>query len=64
MAHTLRFTVTVELERESGKFAPRDEMADFIIGELEGVDPGTIDGIGADGESSYTVNSWGVEYVE
>jgi hypothetical protein len=61
MAHTFKFTVTVELERESGKFASRDEMAEAIRDEIEGADPGSVYGIGADGESSYTVNSWEVE---
>jgi hypothetical protein len=60
MAHTFTFTVTVELARESGKFAGRDEMADAIRDALEGADPGSVDGIGADGESSYTVESWDV----
>lgn len=64
MTHTLRFTVTVELERESGKFASRDEMAEQIRDELEGVDPGELSGLGADGESVYRVESWEVEDAE
>jgi hypothetical protein len=60
MAHTFTFTVTVELERESGKFAGRDEMAEQIRDALEGADPGSVDGIGADGDSTYTVNAWDV----
>lgn len=61
MAHTFTFTVTVELERETGKFATRDEMAEAIIEWLEAADEGTIDGIGADGESTYNTTSWQVE---
>ncbi len=60
MAHTFTFTVTVTLERESGKFAPRDEMADELISWLENADEGSVSGIGADGDSEYTVTSWEV----
>jgi hypothetical protein len=59
MAHTFTFTVRVELSRESGKFASRDEMAEALRDELEG--PGSVYGIGADGDSTYTVESWDVE---
>ena len=61
MAHHFTFTVTVELERTEGKFAGRDEMAEAIIDALEGADPGSVDGIGADGMSSYDVTDWAVE---
>jgi hypothetical protein len=61
MAHVLKFTVTVTLDRESGKFAPRDDMAEALISELEGADPGYVSGIGADGDSEYVVSSWEVE---
>ncbi|WP_047523900.1 hypothetical protein [Microbacterium sp. ZOR0019] len=61
MSHRFTFTVTVELEREEGKFAARDEMADQLREWLEGADEGTVSGIGADGESSYAVTSWEVE---
>lgn len=61
MAHTFTFTVTVEVERESGKFAARDEISEQITEWLEGADEGSIDGIGADGESSYSTISWTVE---
>lgn len=58
MAHRFKIIVEVEINRESGKFASRDEMADAIIDAIEGADPGSIDGIGADGDSCYTVDSW------
>jgi hypothetical protein len=61
MAHHFTFTVTVELERESGKFASRDEMAESIIGEIESMDPGYVSGIGADGDSEYQITNWEVE---
>lgn len=61
MSHRFTFTVTVELEREEGKFAGRDEMAEEIIGWLENADEDTIYGIGADGESTYNTTLWEVE---
>lgn len=61
MAHKFTFSVTVDLEREEGKFASRDEMAEAIIEWLEGADEGAIYGIGADGESTYNTVSWEVE---
>jgi hypothetical protein len=61
MAHRLTFTVSVELERTEGKFASRDEMAEQIIDALESADPGSVDGIGADGMSSYETVAWEVE---
>ncbi|MFD5864377.1 hypothetical protein ACFWGP_05460 [Agromyces sp. NPDC127015] len=64
MAHRFTFTVTVEVERTTGKFAARDEMADAIREELEGSDPGGLYGLGADGESEYDVTSWEVDEAE
>lgn len=61
MAHKFTFTVTVELEREEGKFASREEMADAIREWLEGADEGSIYGLGADGESTYATASWEVD---
>lgn len=61
MAHKFTFTVTVEVEREEGKFASREEMAEAIIEWLESADEGSIDGIGADAESTYTTTLWEVE---
>jgi len=59
MAHTFSLTVTVELERESGKFMSRDEMEEQLREAIEGADPGTVDG-GPDGDSTYEVTSWEV----
>lgn len=61
MAHTFTFTVTVEVEQEAGKFATRDEISELLREWLEGADEGTIDGIGADGESTYSTTAWEVE---
>lgn len=61
MAHTFVFTVTVEVERDSGKFASRDDIAEQLRDELERADPGTVSGVGADGSSEYTVTRFEVE---
>jgi hypothetical protein len=55
------FTVAVEVERDEGKFAARDEVAEQIAEALEQADPSTIDGVGADGTSTYSVTDWVVE---
>jgi hypothetical protein len=60
-SHHFTVTLRVELSRESGKFASREEMAQAIVDELDGSDPGTLYGLGADGDSSYTVESWTAE---
>lgn len=57
-----RLAVDVELERTSGKFASRDELAEALIAELD-VDPGSIYGVGADGESEYDVTGWEVSDI-
>jgi hypothetical protein len=63
----MRFTylVEVEVERDEGLFAGRDEIGDEITAALEGADPGTISGVGANSTSSYSVVSFDVsEYEE
>lgn len=60
MAHTFTFTVTATVERDSGKFAGRDELADHLREAIEGADPGGVYGVGADGASDYTVTDWTV----
>lgn len=60
MAHKFTFTVSVEIERESGKFASRDELSEAVLSWLESADEGSIDGVGADGDSSYTTTTWEV----
>lgn len=61
MGHRFTFTVSVELSRESGKFAGRDEMAEALRDAIESADPGSVDGIGADGDSTYNVDDWTVD---
>jgi hypothetical protein len=60
MATRISFTVEVELEFESGKFAPKDELVQFIFDELQDNHPSQVDGIGADGNSVYVVSNWEV----
>lgn len=55
------FTVTAEVERVTGKFASREEIAEQILEALEGADPGSISGVGADGSSEYEVTSFDVQ---
>ena len=61
MSHRFSFTVHVETNRESGKFATRDEQADQIREAIEGADPSYLSGLGDYGDSEYTVDSWEVE---
>lgn len=58
---SFRFTVTVELNRESGKFASREELAEQLTEALESANPGSVDGVGADSDSTYAVDDWSVE---
>lgn len=55
------FLVSVEVERTEGKFASRDDIAAELAQTLEFADPSSIDGIGADGTSSYETTDWSVE---
>lgn len=52
---TVRFTVTAELSKVSGKFTSKDELAGDIQDALEGADPGSID---PTGEGEYEVTGW------
>ena len=54
------FTVEVEVERESGKFASREEIIEALTEAIEGANPDVVDGVGADGDSVYNVIDWGV----
>jgi len=54
------FTVEVEVQRESGKFAARDEIEEELRDAIEGADPGSVDGVGADGDTTYEVIEWSV----
>lgn len=60
MSSRFKFTVEVTLDRVEGKFAGRDEMAEQIQEALDSANPYTVDGIGADGTSSYEVSDWSV----
>jgi hypothetical protein len=51
------FTVTVEVEREEGKFATRDELQEQIMEALEGADPNQLDG---ENGGVYAVTNWEV----
>jgi hypothetical protein len=56
-------TVTVELRRESGKFAARDEIVDYLRDRIgEALDEG-VDGVGADGDSVYVTDDYSVDEV-
>lgn len=55
------FEVRATVERVSGKFASREDVAAELMQTLESTDPGTVYGLGADGDSSYEVQSWDVE---
>lgn len=61
MAQHFTFTLTVEVNRTSGKFAPRDEIADAIIDEINSADPSSLYNLGADGDSEYEIESWEAE---
>jgi hypothetical protein len=50
------FTVEVELDRDAGPFASKDELADELIEAIEGADPSQVD----IDESSYSVSDWSV----
>lgn len=54
------FTVEVEVERTEGKFASRDEVSEALVEAIESADPGSVDGVGADGTSTYEVVSFDV----
>jgi hypothetical protein len=60
----ITFQVEVELEREQGKFAGREEIVDAIEEWIQMADEGEVEGVGADGESTYTVTSWAVSEVK
>jgi len=55
-----RFTVDVELERDEGKFASRDDLSEQLVEALEGADPGTLEG---ENGGQYSVMELTVEEV-
>lgn len=58
------FTVEIEVERDSGKFASRDEIEQELHEAIDGADPEQIYGVGADGDSAYSVTEWSVSCNE
>jgi hypothetical protein len=58
-----QFLVTVELERESGKFAGRDEIESQLVERLDEAACADVDGVGADGDSTYVVTDYSVEVL-
>lgn len=57
---TFVYAVTVHLVRETGPFAPLEDLASEIQDALESADPGTAD----PGDSSYRVDGWDVARQE
>lgn len=55
------FQVEVEVEREEGKFASREDLGGQIMEELEGVDPGTYEG---ENGGQYSTVVWEVSEVD
>lgn len=55
------FLVTVELRRESGKFAGRDEILDGLREQLEQAAGEGLSGLGADGATEYVVDDVAVD---
>lgn len=51
------FLVQAEVERNEGKFASRDEIAEAIQQALDGADPGDIEG---EAGGQYSVQTWEV----
>lgn len=54
------FTVEVEVERVSGKFASRDDLGSQLAGMLESTNPETLD---TDNDGYYEVVDWSVDEV-
>lgn len=55
---TLKFMVTVEVNRTSGKFVSKDEIRDALREEISGADPGSIT---VGDNSEYETTSFEVE---
>ena len=59
------FTVTVEVERITGKFASRDEIREALETEIsDAIGAADLSGLGADGESEYEVTDSSVDESE
>lgn len=57
MTHKIIIETTFEVEREEGKFASREEIAEGLIDAVrEMLDEHVLYGLGAEGTSSYRVS--------
>jgi hypothetical protein len=56
-----QFMVEVEVEREEGKFASREDIGGQLAEELEGANPDQLTG---ENDGTYTVIDWEVSEVE
>ena len=61
MSHRFVLRVEVELERSTGHFASRDDMAEALVAEVEGAYPSGLYGIGSWGDGDYDVTDFTVE---
>lgn len=58
----VNFNVSIEVERQAGKFASRDEITQALQSALEdGLDGADLSTLGADGESVYDIIDTTVE---
>lgn len=55
---TIVLKITCELRHVTGKFASADDLAEKLIEEIEGADPGSIT---TDDDAEYEVDSFTVE---
>lgn len=60
----IKFQVEIDVERVSGKFASKDDIAEAIAAELESAaEQADVSGHDTDGTSEYEVTSVNVERV-
>jgi hypothetical protein len=55
------YTIEVEAERTEGKFASRDDIGEQIQSEIDGANPGTVDG---ENGGTYEISEWEVSLEE
>lgn len=53
----IQLTVTVEVSHTEGKFVSKDEIADALLEDVQGADPGDV----YVDESVYVVDAWEAE---
>lgn len=59
------FLISVEVERDEGKFASRDEISEKIIEEIDSsIDMVDLSGLGADGNSVYSISDWDIKELD